>query len=221
MAKKYKFTVVATDVAIFTIKDGELSVLLIKMKQEPFTKQWALPGGLVRIDESVDDAATRYLFTQTGLKNVYLEQLYTFGEVDRDVLGRVVSVAYFALIPSGGVNLKTTSEYDGVDWFPVKKLPTLAYDHKDMIDVAIKRIRNKLKYTNLVYGIAPKEFTLGQLQEIYEILLDKKLDKRNFRKKFLSLGLITPTGNLTSGQAHRPAELYSFKSKKLQEVDVL
>jgi len=213
--------VVATDVAIFTIKDGELNILLIKMQKKPFLKQWALPGGLVTVDESVDSSAKRHLFSKTGLKKIFLEQLYSFGEVNRDIFGRVVSVAYFALIPNVDLVLKTTKEYGGVDWFPVNSLPKLAYDHKEIVSVAVSRLRNKIEYTNIVYSLLPKEFTLKQLQDVYEIILNKTVDKRNFRKKFLSLGLITKTANFTTGGTHRPAQLYTFKNKKPQEVNTL
>ena len=219
--KKYTFAVIATDVVIFTVQEGQLKVLLIQMKKAPFTGRWATPGGLVKPNESVDNAAKRHLFGKTGVRNVYLEQLYTFGEVKRDPFGRVVSVAYFALIPYGGLRLKTTKEYEDVTWFPIKKLPKLAYDHAAIIRYAVERLKSKLEYTNIVYGLLSKEFALSELQGLYEIILNKKFDKRNFRKRILSLHLLKKLGKKRGGDANRPAELYSFLRRKPLMVRVL
>lgn len=219
--KNFKYAVIATDIVIFTISEGELKVLMIKMKKDPFQGMWAVPGGLVHINESVDDSAKRHLKNKTGVDNVYLEQLYTFGGVDRDPLGRVVSVAYFALIPSNGISLKTTEEYEGVDWFSVKNLPKLAYDHYEIVKMATERLKAKLEYSNIVHGLLPKEFTLTELQKTYELILEKELDKRNFRKKLLSLGIIKNTSKKTVGEASRPAELYKFISTKPQIVEII
>lgn len=221
VTKKYKYAVIASDVAIFSIRRGELNVLLIQMKKKPFLGMWAAPGGLVKGDESVDEAAVRILEEKTGIKDVYLEQLYTFGDVDRDPFGRVVSVAYMALIPSDRMELKTTSEYGGVEWFAVNGLPTLAYDHKRIIRAAVKRLRGKLEYSNIACNILPKEFTLSDLQRVYETVLDTRLDKRNFRKKILSLGLVRPLEKKRGGEAHRPAKLYAFTVRKPQIVNIL
>lgn len=218
---KYKFAVIASDVVIFTVKEEKLNILLIKMKKKPYADYWAAPGGLVKPEESVDGAARRLLSDKTGVKNVYLEQLYTFGEVNRDPFGRVVSVSYFALIPSDGVRLKTTEEYADVKWFPIDKLPKLAYDHKKIIDYAFQRLKSKLEYTNVVYSLLPEEFTLGELQKMYEIILGRDLDKRNFRKKIFSLSLVEKTGHREIGISHRPAELYSFKNKKLEIIQII
>jgi len=219
--KNFKHAVIATDIVIFTIEDGELKVLMIKMKKEPFKKKWAVPGGLVGVNESVEDSAKKHLKNKTGVDNVYLEQLYTFGEIDRDPLGRVVSVAYFALIPSSKIDLKTSEDYEGIDWFSVKDLPELAYDHSEIVKMAVERLRAKLEYSNIVYGLLPREFTLTDLQNIYELILEKKVDKRNFRKKILSLNIIKNTNKKTSGGVSRPAELYKFISKKPQIVEII
>ncbi|MDP3899933.1 MAG: NUDIX domain-containing protein [bacterium] len=217
----YEFAVIATDTVIFTIQNNELRVLLIKMKKKPFADRWAVPGGLVLGDESVDVAAKRHLMNKAGVKNVYLEQLYTFGEVDRDPFGRVVSVAYFALIPSANVSLKTTAEYADVRWFQVNDLPKLAYDHKKIVKLAIERLRAKLTYTNIVFSLLPDEFSLSELQKIYELILGKKFDKRNFRKKILSLNLIKNTGKQQLGSPNRPPELYTFIKKQLENIQIL
>jgi len=220
--KTFKHAVIAVDTVIFTIKDDKLQVLLIKMKKEgPYIGSWAMPGGLVLPKESIDDAAERHLKDKTGLKDVYLEQLYTFGDVDRDPFGRVVSVAYVALTSISGLNLKTTERYADVSWFSVNKLPQLAYDHKEIIKYAVNRLCAKLEYTNVVYSLLPVEFTLSELQKTYEIILDKELDKRNFRKKILSLYLVEKIGKKTIGGAHRPADLYRFKKRVPQMVEIL
>lgn len=219
--QKYKFAVIATDVVIFTIENNLLKALLIEMKKEPYTKHWALPGGLVRPAESLNKAAVRHLAQKAGVKDAYLEQLYTFGDINRDPFGRVVSVAYMALVASSGLKLKTTKEYIDVRWFPVNHLPSLAYDHKDIIAYAIARLKAKLEYTNIVYSLLPAEFTLGALQNIYEIIQGKKMDKRNFRKKILSLKLVRPLDRKERGRANRPPELYSFAKRSPQIVQIL
>lgn len=212
---------IAVDDVIFTIDEGELKVLLIQTKKASLTGKWAVPGGMVHPNESVDAAAVRHLYDKTGVKGVYLEQLYTFGRVDRDPFGRVVSVSYFALLPSVRVELKTTERYSGIDWFSVGKLPSLAYDHSEIISLAVKRLRAKLEYTNIVYSLLPKEFTLTELQKTYEIILKKKLDKRNFRKKFFSLGLVKKTNKREEGARNRPAELYRFTKTKPAIMEIL
>lgn len=219
--KKYKFAVIAADVVILTIRDKKLQVLLIKMKKKPFADYWAVPGGLVLPDESVDSAAKRLLLAKTGVKDVYLDQFYAFGKVDRDPFGRVVSVAYFALIPSSGLKLKTTEEYADVHWFSVDKLPKLAYDHQEVVNSAIKRLQERLGQTNIVYSLLPAEFTLTELQKTYEIIFKKEMDKRNFRKKIFSLNLLEKVGKKQIGETNRPAELYKFKTKGYQKVKIL
>ncbi len=217
----YKHAVIATDIIIFTVEENELKVLLIKMNKAPFVDCWAAPGGLIQGKESVDQAAERVLFEKTGLKDVYLEQLYTFGEVGRDPFGRVVSVAYFALISGDGLKLATSAEHGQIRWFGVSELPKLAYDHKDMVKSAIERLRGKLEYTNIVYSLLPDSFTLSELQGAYEVILGRHLDKRNFRKKVLSLGMLRKTGKLDLGKKNRPAELYAFIEKKLKNIAIL
>ena len=219
--RKYKFAVIAADVVIFAVHNGSLQVLLIKMKKNPFNGMWACPGGLVKPSESVENAAKRHLAQKTGVKDVYLEQLYTFGKPDRDPFGRVVSVAYMALLSSSAVLLKTTPEYAEVRWFPINKLPRLAYDHKEIIDYGVKRLRAKLGYTNIAYSLLAKKFTLSELQKIYEIILGKKLDKRNFRKKIKAVNIVKRIREKKLGGANRPAELYEFKSRRPQIIEVL
>ena len=215
--QQYKFAVIATDIVIFTIKNNELCVLLIQMEKEPFQGFWAVPGGLVNPSETVENSAKKNLFNILAIKDAYLEQLYTFGEIDRDPSGRVVSVAYFALIHDSAINSSITRHGESVDWFPVMSLPKLAYDHDEMIHFAVDRLRAKLTYTNIMYCLLPTEFTLSDLQKSYEIILYKKLDKRNFRKKIISLNLVRKTDKKTLGRAHRPANLYQF-AKRTPEI---
>lgn len=218
---KYKYAVIATDVALFTVEKNNLKVLLIKMKKDPFTGMWALPGGLIDSHESIDDAAKRVLEKKTGVNNVYLEQLATFGKVDRDPFGRVVSVAYFSLIPSERLMLHTTSEYEDVAWFSVGDISDLAYDHKAILQAALEQLKHRLEYSNIALSLLPREFTLTDLQRLYETILGKTIDKRNFRKNVLRSGLLKSTGKRREGQAHRPAELYRFTSKSSHIVRVL
>lgn len=216
---KYQDIKVAVDVVILTIKNGQLHALLIQMKKKPFFKRWAFPGGLIKKTENLDQAARRELQEKTGVKNVYLEQLYTFGEVGRDPFGRVISIAYFALILEPK-KLITTRKYLDVKFWPVNKLPRLAYDHTKIADYALKRLRAKLEYSNVAWSLLPRQFSLGELQKVYEIILGKKLDKRNFRKKVESLGLLVYTGKKNRGY-HRPAKLYRFRTTKLKLVQVI
>ena len=218
---KYAHAVIATDVVIFTVRDGKLNVLLIKMKKHPYEKAWALPGGLVSGAESLEDSARKHLKEKAGVTNVYLEQLAAFGEPERDPFGRVVSVAYFALIPAEAQKLRTTEEYGDVAWFPLSRLPSLAYDHKEITRAALARLCVKLEYTNIAYSLLPNQFPLSALQDLYEIILDRELDKRNFRKKFLSLGLVALLKGKRSSGAHRPAQLYRFKEHTPMNIVML
>jgi 8-oxo-dGTP diphosphatase len=217
-----KYPIVAVDVIIFTIEDQELKVILIKMKKKPYKGIWAFPGGRVGLKESLDKAAQRELFEKTGVKRVYLEQLRAFGDVKRDPFDRVVSVAYYALIDGRRIKkLKTTSKYAGIDWFGAGHLPPLAYDHKKMAKLALKELREKLEYTNVVYNLLPKYFTLGELRRVYEVILGKKLDKRNFRRKIFGLNLLKSTGRKKRDVSHRPATLYYFKKRGLMTMEIL
>ena len=216
-----RIPVVAVDVAILTVVEGRLRILLIKVKKKPYSGLWALPGGIIRPTESLDQAAYRELAEQTGVRNVYLEQLYTFGEVRRDKTRRAVSTVYFALLNPEGPGPKTSPKYAGVDWFPVNALPGLAYDHARVIQYAVQRLRWKLEYTNVAWSLLPETFTLSELQSVYQAILGKTLDKRNFRKRILSLDLVVSTGRTRLGGAHRPAALYRFTKRKPMIVRIL
>jgi len=212
---------VAVDIALCTVRDGALHVLVGQTRTGPFAGWWTLPGGLVRGDETLDDAAARELSAQTGIADVYLEQLYTFGHPARDPQGRVVSVAYVGLVPPERlVDARAGDKYARVAWRPVADLPALAYDHQSVVATAVERLRGKVAYTNLVYALLPAAFTLGELQAMYEAVLGRTLDRRNFRKKLLSLGLLKPLGRTRRGR-HRPAALYGFRRRRPMVVEIL
>jgi len=206
---------VAVDVAVFTVLERELHVLLVRVGRGAFAGRWALPGGRVAFDEALEQAARRQLASQTGVRSIYLEQLYTFGSPQRDPHGRVVSVAYFALIPG-----RRAGQRPDAAWYRVSRLPALAYDHPAVVRAALTRLRTKLRYTNLVYTLLPPSFTLGELQEMYEAILGRSLDRRNFRKKILSLGLLRRGAGVRRGP-HRPATLYAFRQRRPMMIEIL
>ena len=212
---------IAVDNCIFTVLEDRLHLLLIQMTKVPYTGMWALPGGLIQDAESLDAAAGRILYEETGVADVYLEQLYTFGQPDRDPAGRVVSVAYFALIHAAGITLRTQLKYADVRWWPCATLPPLAYDHNAVAAYARQRLEWKLAYTNVVWSLLPRRFALTELQKVYEAVLGRPLDKRNFRKKILALGLVEPVGETAMRGAHRPAMLYRFTSREPKLIDML
>ena len=212
---------VAVDVILFTVVEGTLHTLVIEMKKDPFCGKLAFPGGLVQGGESIEDAAHRHLKEKTGVSSAYLEQLYTFGNVDRDPFGRVVSVSYIGLIRPDVDSLNTTRDYGQVAWIPVNDLDEMAYDHDAMRVLALSRLRAKMGYTNIAFGLMPEKFTLSELQQTYENILGKHIDKRNFRRKILSLGILTSTGKRQMDVSNRPALLYTFTHKRLVEADIL
>jgi hypothetical protein len=207
--------VVAVDVAVFTVLDARLHVLVVPVRDDAFVGKSALPGGRVGVEETLEDAARRHLGAQTGVRGIYLEQLYTFGSPGRDPHGRVVSVAYFALIAHGGRGLRREAA-----WQPISRPPALAYDHTAVLRTALARLRAKLRYTNLVYELLPSRFTLGELQSMYEAILGRSLDRRNFRKKIVSLGLLRRAAGVRRGP-HRPAALYAFRCRRPTMIDIL
>jgi len=213
--EKYEKPSVTVDLLIFTILDSELRILLVKRAAWPYENSWAIPGGFVRMDESLENAAKRELHEETGVTDVYLEQLYTFGEPDRDPRTRVITVAYIALIDSESRTLRASSDVSEAQWFSVKKLPALAFDHSTIVEYGLNRLRSKLEYSNIAYGLLPTEFRLSELQRVYEVILDRPIDKRNFRKKILSLGFLDSTGEKEISGAHRPAMLYRFNKKEI------
>lgn len=223
MAKKSKLNLywppaVTVDVVIFTIEGTDLKVLLIKRAEKPFVNKWALPGGFLLKGETAEEAAKRILKEKAGVAKVYLEQLYTFDSPARDPRGHVMTVAHFALINKNKINFTGGRGVQAPNFQSIEKLPPLAFDHKKIVDYAVRRLRYKLEYTNVVYSLMPSAFTLSQLQKAHEIILARDLDKRNFRKKFLSLGLIKPTRAKLIGIRQRPAQLYAFIEKNPLEL---
>ena len=215
---------IAVDVVLFTIQGGTLKVLLLKRQHAPYRGAWALPGGLVGTDESVDTAVLRELQEETNIGNIYLEQLYTFGELNRDPRGRVITVAYYALVNWQQFQLKTRQRVSQADWFAVKRLPALAFDHQRIVDYALERLRSKINYTTVSFQLLPRQFTLTELQGSYEVILARRLDKRNFRRKMLQLGILKGTKAFKASGRQRPARLYTFtepKVIKLQEKGII
>lgn len=204
----------AVDVVIFRVHGDALETLLVKIKRGPYRGRWAFPGGLVREWESLDDAARRELVEKTPLRDVYLEQLYTFGDPARNPAAHVVSTAYFALLPAGAAVPHAGTKYTQAAWWDVRRLPRLAYDHDRIAEVARERLRAKIHYTNVAYGLLARGFTLGELQHVYEVIGGRRLDRRNFRKRILDSGLLKRLHAKKHGP-HRPAALYAFRVRQL------
>jgi 8-oxo-dGTP diphosphatase len=207
---KYERPSVTVDVIMMTLREQDLQVLLVKRRSWPYEGMWAIPGGFVNIDESLEAAAKRELQEETGVQDVYLEQLYTFGDPGRDPRTRVITVVYFALLDAARVQVKAGDDAREVRWFSVYNLPPLAFDHEKILQYALNRLRGKLDYTTIAFNLLPPQFTLRELQRVYEIILHRRLDKRNFRKKILSTGILEDTGTKKMEGTHRPARLYRF-----------
>jgi 8-oxo-dGTP diphosphatase len=194
-------------------------VLLIRRDLEPFAGRWALPGGFVHMEESLDEAARRELAEETGLDKVFLEQLYSFGEIDRDPRGRVVTVAYYALVRLSDQRVHAATDAREACWFAIWDMPALAFDHEQIAQAALERLRGKLRYKPIGFELLPAKFTLTQLQKLYEAILEQQLDKRNFRKKILAMDLLIELDELEQDVAHRAARLYQFDRKKYQQLE--
>ena len=206
---------VTVDVVIFTIIDSALSVLLVRRGIAPNRGSWAIPGGFVLDHESLEQAALRELREETGVSNVYLEQLYTFGDPGRDPRGRIVTVAYYALVATDRAQLQAGTDTTDARWWAVNALPKkLAFDHAAILDYAIQRLRAKIGYTTVGFQLLPDAFTLSELQSVYEAILDRPLDKRNFRKKIEQLAAVEPLEQWRRSGASRPAQLYRFREGK-------
>jgi 8-oxo-dGTP diphosphatase len=213
---QYPRAALTVDCVVFGFDGLGLEVLLIRRGLPPFRGRWALPGGFVRLDETLEEAARRELEEETGLRGVFLEQLQTFGGVKRDPRERVVSVAYFALVKPAAVTAATDAAE--AKWFPVCDLPSLAFDHADILAAALTRLRGKLTYQPIGFELLPPKFTLTQLQRLYEAVLGQSLDKRNFRKKALSYDLLIPLQEKHQEGPHRPAQLYRFDPARYQRL---
>ena len=208
---------VTVDVAIFTLRAGSLQVLLVRRRRAPCEGMWSIPGGAIGLEEDLEAAAVRTLKEETGLDHVFLDQLYTFGDPGRDARGRVITVSYFAVVPASDVVPLAAEDVERVCWWPVSDLPPLAFDHSIIVRYARTRLRYKLEYTAVGFELLPDEFTLSELQSAYEIVLSEKLDKRNFRRKILSAGVIEPSEGFRAGEG-RPARLYRYRADAVAEV---
>ncbi len=220
MAHTYEYprAALTVDCVVFGFDEGDLKLLLIQRDLEPFEGKWALPGGFVRVEESLEEAARRELQEETGVSKVYLEQLFTFGQPDRDPRERVVTVAYYALVKLSGHSVKAATDARNAAWFDVCDLPRLAFDHDDIIEAALLRLKGKVQYEPIGFELLPPKFTLTQLQHLYETILETPLDKRNFRKKILSMDLLLETDEIEQDVAHRAARLYRFDEAKYKQL---
>ncbi|RJP66692.1 MAG: NUDIX domain-containing protein [Ignavibacteriales bacterium] len=201
------------DCVIFGFEKSRLEILLIKRARNPAKGKWALPGGFIKKEELVENAVKRILNATTGLSNIYLEEVKVFDQVDRYPLWRVFTIGYFALISPEHYQLTTGADTTAVKWFPLDELPELPFDHKKILDYALMKLRNRVKHTPIGFELLPLKFTLPQLQNLYEIILDKKLDKRNFRKRILNMYLIRRLKEKDKNNVKRAAYLYKFDVK--------
>ncbi len=215
---EYPRAALTVDCVVFGLDEGELKVLLIERALDPFRGQWALPGGFVRVEETLEAAARRELEEEAGLREVYLEQLFTFGAVDRDPRERVVSVAYYALVKRAAHAARPDTDARDARWFPVAAVPPLAFDHQQILATALARLQGKLRYQPVGFELLPPKFTLSQLQHVYEAVLGTPLDKRNFRKKVLGLNLLVPLNETQMAGRHRPAQLFRFDAEKYEQL---
>ncbi len=220
MAFKYEYArpALTVDCVVFGLDDEDLKVLLIERDLPPFEGKWALPGGFVRVDESVDDAALRELQEETGVKKVFLEQLYTVGDLNRDPRERVVTVAYYALVRLSSHKVKAATDARQALWFAIDDLPKLAFDHDKILTMAHERLRGKVRYQPIGFELLPQKFTLRQLQHLYEVVLDRELDKRNFRKKILGMEILEELDEVETDVAHRAARLYRFDKRAYKDM---
>ncbi|TZF83877.1 NUDIX hydrolase [Pedobacter sp. BS3] len=218
---EHKFESIFTvDCVVFGFDEGELKILLIERNEDLFKSWWALPGYYVGQDEGIEHAAERILYELTGLRDIYMEQLFTFGDVDRHPKGRVITVAYFAMIRlNGQKELKPVTSYARkAFWHPIKDLPQLAFDHDKIVEKSLQKIRRKISYQPIAFELLPEKFTLTQLQNLYEIILNCKLDKRNFRKKMLNYDILKELDEKQRGVSYRAAKYYKFDRRKYNRL---
>ncbi|MCA9020775.1 MAG: NUDIX hydrolase [Planctomycetaceae bacterium] len=215
---EYPRAALTVDCVVFGLDEADLQVLLIQRDLPPFEGDWALPGGFVRLEESLEEAARRELQEETGIENVFLEQLYTIGTVDRDPRERVVTVAYYALVNLSDHRIQAATDARNAAWFAVDDVPALAFDHPEILEMAHERLRGKVRYQPIGFELLPPKFTLRQIQHLYEVILDRPLDKRNFRKKILSMGILIELDEVETDVAHRAARLYKFDHRKYKRL---
>ncbi len=216
---EYPRPALTVDCVVFGMDDEDLKVLLIQRGLEPYLGKWAFPGGFVRMEESLEAAARRELDEEAGIRPSHLEQLYTFGAPGRDPRGRVVTVAYFALVKLADHRVKAATDAREAAWFSVWDTPKLAFDHGEILGTALQRLKGKVRYQPIGFELLPPKFTLTQLQRLYEIILEKELDKRNFRKKILAMDLLEELDEVEQDVSHRAARLYRFDHKKYKQLE--
>lgn len=210
-------SVFSIDNVIFGFDDSDLKVLLVKRGEEPFKDHWALPGDLVHPTENLQDAAERVLRELTGISDVYLEQVHTFGDVNRHPLGRVITIAYYSLVTVANFQVVPSSWAETAQWHSVSQVSGLGFDHDEILQACISRLQQQVRIRPVGFELLPRRFTLTELQHLYEAVLDTELDKRNFRKKILSMNLLIDLNETQEGVAHRPAKLYEFDQKKYEQ----
>src|SRR5690348_8398821 len=218
--KRHARPKVAVDTVLFAIADGQVKCYLVRLRWGPAAGKWAFPGGLVREGEMLDEAARRELRQSTGLSDCYIEQLFSFGDPNRDPKAHVVSVAYMALIDQAAAVHSCSQKYRNGQWFEASRLPDLAYDHAEIADYAMRRLKAKLEYTNIASNLLPPSFTFAQIEELYGIVLGRRLDRRNFRRRIMAMNLLQRLALERRGN-HRPAALFSFRQRSLQVIEML
>lgn len=220
--KKYTYDYprpsVTTDCIIFGFDGIKLNVLLIERGIEPFRGKWAFPGGFMNMDETADECAQRELFEETGIKNVYIEQLYTFTDVNRDPRGRVISVAYFALVKQSDITICAGDDASKAQWFSVDSVPSLAFDHEHIFRTALNRLRGKIRYQPIGFELLDEKFTFPQLQSLYEAVLGVTFDRRNFKKKFMKTDLLIELDEKDEHASRKPAKMLKFDKQKYEQL---
>lgn len=202
------------DAVVFGYEEGLISILLVKRKYDPFKGCWALPGGFVLEDESLEAAVERELHEETGVKINYLEQLYTFGNPARDPRGRIVSIAYFGLVRPDAFHIQASTDAEEAQWFDIKELPEISFDHQEIIDAAIKRLQGKITYEPIGFELLDTKFTFSDLEKLYSSLLGREVDRRNFRKKIQSFNILDDLDEKISKSTGRPANLFQFNRNR-------
>ncbi|MDU1903633.1 MAG: NUDIX domain-containing protein [Dysgonomonas sp.] len=215
---EYPRPAVTTDCVIFGFDEGELKVLLVERGIEPYLGKWALPGGFIDMNENSEECARRILRKEAGLENIYMEQLFTFSEVERDTRYRVISIAYYALVKLSDYNAQPGIDTTNTRWFSISEVPELAFDHAKILEVAKERLQGQIRYQPIGFELLPEKFTLPDLLHLYQTILQTKLDDRNFRKKILSYGLLIDTGEQQRGARNRAPKLYCFDKRRYGEL---
>ena len=220
MSQTYEYPrpALTVDCVVFGLDEEDLKVLLIQRNLEPFEGKWAIPGGFIRVGESPEEAARRELYEETGVKNIFLEQLYTFGNPDRDPREHVVTIAYFALVNLSDHKIRAATDSRQAAWFAIDDVPRLAFDHDKILKTAYERLCSKVRYQPIGFELLPEKFPLRQLQNLYEKVLDRPVDKRNFRKKILSMEILEELDEVETDVSHRAARLYRFNRKKYERM---